>query len=171
MKKYLSAFVCGFGAGVLHIVPLVKSFSCCLVIPVAAFLALMLDQRASNSNKKIPMKRAIVFGFLTGMFAATFGSIFEIVITYITKHNDIIATFPDLQRMIQGFPVSEEIKTEALKLFQNIRDEILTSGFSLLYTFSIFVNYFIIDTIFGAIGGLIGAQVINSRISNSSNEL
>ncbi|MEW6702769.1 MAG: hypothetical protein AB1298_08615 [Bacteroidota bacterium] len=167
MKKYLSAFVCGFGAGVLHIVPLVKSFSCCLIIPVAAFLALVLDQRASRNSKKIPMKKAMVFGLLTGLYAAIFGSIFEIVITYITKHNDIVATFPELQRMIQGFPVSDEIKTEALKLFQNVRDEILARGFSLLYTFSILINYLIIDTIFGTIGGLIGAQVINSRINKN----
>lgn len=169
MKKYLSALVCGFGAGVLQIVPFLRSFSCCFIIPLAAFVSLILDQRATNSRGKISSKRALMFGIVTGLYAALFGSFFELFITLITKHNDIISTFPELQRMIDSFPVSPEIKTEVLNLFQNVRQEILTKGFSPLYTFSVFINNFVINTIFGAIGGLVGAQIINNRINNPSN--
>jgi hypothetical protein len=168
VKKYLPAFVCGFGAGVLQIVPFLRSFSCCFIIPLAAFLSLVLNQRATNSREKITSKKALMFGIVTGLYAAMFGSFFELFITLITKHNDIISTFPELQRMIDGFPVSQEIKTEVLNLFQNVRQEILTNGFSLLYTFSIFINNFVINTIFGAIGGLVGAQIMNNKTINPS---
>jgi hypothetical protein len=169
VKKYLSSLVCGFGAGVLQIVPFLRSFSCCFIIPVAAFMSLMLDQRATNSKEKITAKKAIMFGIVTGLYAALFGSFLDIFITLITKNNDIILTFPELQRMINGFPVTPEIKAEVLNLFQNVREEILTKGFSLLYTFSVLVNNLVVNTIFGAVGGLVGAQIINNRINNPSN--
>ena len=129
----------------------------------------MLDQRATKSREKISAKKALMFGIVTGLYAALFGSFFELFITLVTKHNDIISTFPELQRMIEGFPVTPEIKTEVLNLFQNVREEILTKGFSLLYTFSVLMNNFIVNTIFGAVGGLVGAQIINNRINNPSN--
>ena len=129
----------------------------------------MLDQRATKSREKISAKKALMFGIVTGLYAALFGSSFELFITLVTKHNDIISTFPELQRMIEGFPVTPEIKTEVLNLFQNVREEILTKGFSLLYTFSVLMNNFIVNTIFGAVGGLVGAQIINNRINNPSN--
>lgn len=107
---------------------------------------------------------------MTGLYAALFGSFLEIFITFITKQNDIIATFPELQRMVNNFPVSPEIKTEVLNLFQNVRTDILANGFSILYTFSVLANNFIVNTIFGAVGGMVGAQVINSRINNNKTE-
>lgn len=165
IKKYLSAFVAGFGAGVLQVVPVAKSFSCCLIIPAAVFIALLLDRRANRITEKTTTRRAITIGVLTGLYAALFGSFFDIFITLVTKNNDIIAAFPELQKMILSFPVSEAIKTEVLKLFESVRSEILNSGFSPLYTFSVLVNNFIIDTIFGLIGGLIGVQIVNARFS------
>lgn len=170
MKKYLSSLVCGFGAGVLQIVPLLRSFSCCFILPLAAFVSLLLNQRATNSKAKITTKNALLFGIVTGLYAALFGSFLEIFITFITKQNDIISTFPELQRMINNFPVSPEIKNEVLNLFQRVREDILANGFSVLYTFSVLVNNFIVNTIFGAVGGLIGAQIINSRMNNTKNE-
>ncbi|MFA7227920.1 MAG: DUF4199 family protein [Melioribacteraceae bacterium] len=169
MKKYLSSLVAGFGAGVLQVVPFLRSFSCCMIVPIAAFVSLLLNQRATNEKEKITTKRALMFGITTGLYAALFGTFFEIFITFITKHNDIIATFPELQRMVDGFPVTPEIKKEVLNLFQNVRNEILSTGFSVLYTFSVLVNNFIINTIFGAVGGLVGAQIINNRLNNRTN--
>lgn len=171
MKKYLSSLVCGFGAGVLQIVPFLRSFSCCLIIPVAAFLSLLLNQRATKSREKITAKKAIIFGIVTGLYAALFGSCFEIFITFITKHNDIINTFPELQRMIDNFPVTPDIKNEVLKLLRDVRQDILSRGFSVLYTISVIINNLIINSVFGAAGGLAGSQIINSRLNNPSSEL
>lgn len=167
MKKYLPSLVCGFSAGVLQVVPLVKSFSCCLVIPLSAFIALILEQKSTNNFNIIPAKKAVMIGLFTGLFAAFFGSCFEILITFITKQNDIIITFPELQKMVQKFPVTEDIKKEVLYLFQSVRSDILATGFSWLYTFSLIINDFFVDILFGVTGGLIGSQIINNRINNS----
>ena len=166
MKKYLSTFVCGFGAGVLQVVPIAKTFSCCFILPLAAFFSLVLDQRASKSLERITMRKALIFGLLTGLYAALFGSLFDIVITLITKHNDIVAMFPELQKMVTSFPVDSETKRQVIKWFGNIRNDILQYGFSPFYTFSIIVNNVIVNSIFGIVGGLIGAQIINRRNQN-----
>ncbi len=166
MKKYLPSLVCGFGAGVLQIVPFVKSFSCCMIMPLAAFLALLLDQRATNSFGFISAKKALMIGLITGFYAALFGTVFELFITFVTKQNDVIAAFPELQRMIQGFPVTEDIKNEVISLFQKVRSDILTYGFSWFYTLSVVVNNFLVNIVFGIVGGLVGSKIINSRTGN-----
>ena len=165
MKKYLSAFVCGFGAGVMQVVPVAKSFSCCLIIPAAAFLALTLEQKSTNNYERIMPGKAILVGLATGLYAAVFGSFFDLLITFITKNNDIVATFPEFQKMITDFPIalSQEMVDEILNLMRTIRDEIVDTGFSLFYAVSVFFSNLFIDTIFGMIGGLVGAQIINNR--------
>lgn len=169
MKKYISSFVCGFGAGVLQVVPIAKSFSCCLIIPFAAFLSLLLDLRANPSSEKLQLKKGLIFGLMTGIYAAIFGSFFDLFITLITKHNDIIVMLPELQNMINNFPVAQEIKDEVVNLFFNVREQILSTGFSPIYTISVIVNNFAVNTVFGIIGGLIGVQVINSRMNKNTN--
>lgn len=164
MRKYLSAFVVGFGAGVMQVVPVAKSFACCIIIPMSAYFALTLDQRANKTiNQIMPVSRAAIIGLLTGIYAAIFGSFFDVFITFITKNNDIIAVFPEFQRMLDGFPVTQALKDEVLNLYSAVIDQIRNSGFSLLYSLSIFFNNLIINSIFGLIGGVVGVQIINSR--------
>lgn len=166
MKKYLSSFVCGFGAGVLQIVPIAKSFGCCLIIPFAAFFSLILDKKANPTSEKISSKKALMLGLMTGLYAAFFGSTFDIVITFITKNNDLVESFPQFQQMINNFPFSDELKNEVLRLFQKVRNDILNYGFSFVYAISIITNNLFINSLFGIAGGLIGAQIINRRPEN-----
>ncbi len=168
MKKYLAALVCGFGAGVLQIVPLIKTFSCCFILPLAVFFALILDQRANNTFGKITFKKGILFGLFTGLFAAAFGSVLEILITFITRQNDVIVGFAELEKMINGFPVTSEIRQQVISLFQQVRNDLLNYGFSWFYTISILVNNFIVNSIFGIVGGLIATQLINNKFKNES---
>lgn len=91
MKRILPALVCGFGAGVLNTVPFVKNFSCCLIIPVAAIAALILDQRANGVKEQINSGKAVQLGLLTGMFSAIFGTIFEVLIVLVTKNSELAA--------------------------------------------------------------------------------
>lgn len=169
MKKYISPAVCGFVAGVLQIVPLIKSFSCCLILPGAAFLSLWLDQKASKSTAKIPMTKALVFGLFTGLIAAVFGTVFEVFVTFITRQNDIIIAFPELQKMVEDFPLSPELKNQIMGIFQTVRKELMETGFSWLYTFSMLFNNLIVNSIFGIVGALIGAQILNKRNNSSEN--
>ena len=169
MKKYLSAFVVGFGAGVMQVVPVAKSFACCIIIPLAAYFALMLDQKANKSiNTIMPVSRAVIIGLLTGVYAAFFGSFFDVFITFITKNNDIIAVFPEFQKMLTNFPITEELRNEILNLYSSVIDQIKNTGFSFLYSLSILINNLIINAIFGLIGGVVGVQIINSRTKRSN---
>ena len=165
MKKYLPAIVAGFGAGVLHVVPITKALTCCLVIPVAAIAAIMLEQKASRIIGEFPLKRGVILGLLTGLFAALFGSFFDIFITFITKNNDILLAFGELNEMIDNIPVPENVKEETLTLMKTVVDQIRETGFSSLYAFAILFNNLIVDLIFGAIGGLVGTKILNARNS------
>ena len=165
MKKYLPAIVAGFGAGVLHVVPITKALTCCLVIPLAATAAIMLEQKANKIIGEFPLKRGVILGILTGLFAALFGSFFDIFITFITKNNDLLLAFNELNNVIDSIPVPENIKQETLTLMKSVADQIRQTGFSSLYAFAILFNNLVVDLIFGAIGGLVGTKILNARNS------
>ena len=97
----------GFGAGVIQVVPIAKSFSWCLIVPVAAFLALLLDQKSNSSYERINVSKAVMIGLLTGFWAALFGSFFDVFITFITKSNDIIGAYMQINKMIAQFRSEE----------------------------------------------------------------
>lgn len=164
MRKYLPALVTGFAAGVLSVVPIAKSFTCCLIVPLAAYFAIILDIRANSHVGVYELKRGAILGLMTGLFAAMFGSCFDILITFITKNNDIITAFNEMTNMIDSIPITEEIKKEVLALIQSVADSIRQNGFSPLYAMSIIFNNLIVDSIFGLIGGLVGTKFYNSRI-------
>lgn len=163
MKKFLSPLIVGFGAGVLSIVPVAKSFGCCLIIPVAAFISLLLEQKANNDFSKIEIKKGLIFGLLTGLYAALFGSVFDFFITFVTKNNDLVATYSELQKIIYDFPISEVLKEEVMNILGGVVESIKSKGFSLIYTFSVLANNLILYSVFGILGGIIGAQILNSR--------
>ena len=165
MKKYLPALVAGFGAGVLHVVPLTKALTCCLVVPLAAVAAIMLEQKANKIFGEFPLKRGLVLGLLTGIFAAVFGSFFDIFITFVTKNNDILLALNELNSLIETIPFPDQVKEETLSLMHSVAAEIRETGFSPLYAFAMIFNNLIVDSIFGTIGGLIGTKVLNARNS------
>lgn len=165
MKKFLPAFICGFVAGVLNIVPIVKSFSCCLIIPAAAIFSLILYQRALNNFSPIKAGDAALFGLLTGLFSAFFGSVLDILIIFITRTNEIAESLAEVEKMIDDLP-SSPIWKEVMDLMYRISDDINKYGFSFIYFISVFVSSTIVNSIFGIAGGLIGMQILNNRNKN-----
>lgn len=162
MKKYLPAFITGFAASVLSIVPGIKSFSCCLIVPGAVILALILDQKVNKNFERIQFGKAIMFGFMTGLFATIFITAFDLLITFITKTNDFVEALPQSETLIKEFkfgPMAEE----SLKLMKQMAKEIQRTGFSGLYLFILFTSNFLTNTIFGIIGGLVGMGLLNKR--------
>lgn len=166
MKKYISPFICGFGAAVLQVVPLIKSFSCCLIIPFAAFISLSLDQKANKDYSKILMSKAFTFGIVIGLTSALFSTFFEILITAITKTNDLITTLPELYKMIENFPLEQTIKKEVIALFESVKNDLINYGFSWFYTITISLNNILVNTVFGIVGSLISASILNKRNNN-----
>ncbi|HET55426.1 MAG TPA: hypothetical protein ENN33_09450 [Ignavibacteria bacterium] len=166
MKKFLPSFVSGFGAGVLSVVPVIKTFACCLIIPAAATLSILLYQRAENVDEKIETGKAIFLGVFTGLFAALFATTFEIFITLFTKQNDLIAAFGNMQSMINSFPLDDHLKQEVIDLINMVVTELKTTGFSVIYSFTLLFNNLVINSIFGLAGGVIGLQIINAKYKN-----
>jgi len=160
-NKFSPALVCGFAAGVLTIVPGLKSFACCLIIPFAVYMALVINQKLGGLHK-IAASEGVYFGLVTGLFTALFGTLLEIIITYATKSNDIVITFPEFEKYIQTLPQAGMFK-ESLQLIRGIVYEISTKGFSALFTTFLLMGNIFIDTIFGLIGGLVAMSIINKR--------
>lgn len=163
MKRYLPQLVAGFGAAVLSVVPILKSFACCLIVPAAAYFSIVLYQRANNLDEKIETGRAVFLGIFTGLFAALFATTFEIFITLFTKHNDLIEAFGNLQTMLNNFPINDEVRQQVLDLMSGVVTDLQTTGFSLLYSITLLFNNLLVNSIFGLVGGILGAQIINSK--------
>ncbi len=167
MKKYLPVLVTGFAAGVLHIVPFLKGLTCCLVVPAAAYFAIILEHKSNKMTGEFDLKKAAVLGLLTGIVAAVFGSFFEVFVTFITKNNAILNSFNEINQSVNSLPFSDAVKEEVLTIMNSVAASIRETGFSPLYSISILVNNLIVNPIFGLIGGLVGAKVLNSKIQRN----
>lgn len=162
MRKYLPTLISGFAASVLSIVPGIKSFSCCLIVPGAVMLALLLDQKVNKNFERIQIRKAVMYGFMTGLFATIFITALDALITFITKTNDFVEALPQSETLIREFkfgPMAEE----SLKMMKQMAKEIQRTGFSTLYIFILFLSNFLTNSIFGIIGGLVGMGLLNKR--------
>jgi len=165
-KDYLPAIVAGFGAAVLTTIPGFKNFGCCLLVPAASIVALVLYNKTNRLNEKIAVNKAIILGLLTGIVAALFSTFFDLLITYITHTNEFIAGLPQTELIMNDLNMGP-IMDESLKLIKTMAKDIEANGFSALYTIMIFISNILTYTIFGILGGAIGAAILNRRIQNN----
>lgn len=162
MKNILPSLVCGFAAAVLTTIPGLKEFGCCFVIPLAGGFSLYLDLKLNNSFFPIQIKKAMWFGFLTGIFAAIFSTSFDVLITAITRTNDFVETLPQSRQIILDMNLGD-LAEESLKLMKGVADEIKRSGFSLFYSVIILFSNLIVDTIFAILGAFIAKIFLNKK--------
>jgi hypothetical protein len=163
-KKYLPTLVCGFSAAVLSTIPGIKNFSCCLLVPGAAVFSILLERKINKTDEKIALGKAFGFGFLTGLSATIFITLFEMLLTYFTKSNDFIQALPQTELLMRQWNLGPMID-ESLKLMKSMSKEIEKTGFSFIYLFLILSSNFITNTIFGMIGGALGMALINKKKS------
>ena len=162
-KKYLPTLVCGFGAAVLSTVPGIKNFSCCLLVPGAAAISILLDKKITRSNENVLLGKALWFGFLTGLFATLFITGFEMLLTYFAKSNDFIQSIPQTELIMREWNLGPMVD-ESLKLIKSAAQEIEKNGFSVIYLFMILFSNLLINSIFGMIGGALGMSFINRKL-------
>jgi hypothetical protein len=170
LKKYVPTLVCGFGAAVLSTVPGIKNFSCCLIVPTAAAISILLDKKINSSNEKVLVGKSLGFGFLTGLFATLFITTFEMLLTYFTKSNDFIQSLPQTEIVMRQWDLGPMID-ESLKLIKSVSKDILKNGFSIIYLLMILSSNFIINSIFGMIGGALGMSLANRKAREEDSEL
>lgn len=161
--------MCGFGAGVLMIAPVIKALTCCLIIPIAGILSVILDQKANPTGEKITLQKGLVLGLLTGFTAGVLGTFFEVIITFITHSNDLSENIGQLQEIWKSFP--QDTMVNSMKdMFYKMAEDIETRGFSLFYTVFIFANNVITGLIFGLLGGLIGMKIGNTNLEKQNSD-
>ena len=167
-NKYLPVLVSGFGAAVLSTVPGIKNFSCCLIVPGAAAIAVLLDKKNTNTLGRVSMGKGILSGLLTGFVATFFITIFEILLTYFAKSNDFVESIPQSEMVIRQWNLGP-IVNESLKMMKSVAKEITRTGFSFLYLIMILSSNFLVNSIFGMVGGALGVNLAN-RKSNEGNK-
>lgn len=161
--KYSTTLVCGFAAGVLSIVPGIKSFTCCLLVPFATGVALFLDQKI-NGKYEISKSQAVLFGIATGISAAFFNSAFDLLLTYFTRTNEFITMLPEVEKMYRSLPLPTEVSGQAIRILRGIESEIALKGFSLFYAVFLIVNGILSNLIFGMLGGIIASSYLNKKM-------
>lgn len=161
-KKYFPSLITGFGAAVISTIPELKSFVCCLIVPVAAFLSLYLYNKTMGDNQPIKLNRAISYGLITGLVAAFFTSLFDLLITFLTHSNELVTGLPQSEDFINQYKLGP-LMDASIKLLKEMVKEIKSSGFSPLYAVMITISNFLVLSIFGIFGGLIGMSILNKR--------
>jgi hypothetical protein len=161
-NKYLPSIVTGFGAAVLSTIPGIKNLNCCLIIPAAAFLSIYLYNKSTGNDSPIKLNKALSYGLITGLIAASFSSLFDILITYITHSNDLVVGLEQTEEMMQELKLGSLIDA-SMEMMRTMVKEIEATGFSALYTVMITISNFFIFSIFGMLGGLLGMAVLNKR--------
>jgi E3 ubiquitin-protein ligase DOA10 len=169
-KKYLPTLVCGFAAAVLSTVPGIKNFSCCLLVPGAAALSILLDKKINQSNEKVLLSKSIGFGFLTGLFATLFITAFDVILTYFIKTNEFIQSLPQIELTMRQWNLGPMVD-ESLKIIKYVAKEIEKNGFSFIYLLMILSSNFIVNSIFGMIGGTLGMSLANRKSREGNSDL
>jgi len=161
-KKYFPSLITGFGAAVISTIPELKSLVCCLIVPAAAFLALYLYNKTMGDNQPIRLNRAISYGLITGLIAAFFTSLFDLIITFLTHSNELVTGLPQSEEFINQYKLGP-LMDASIKLLKEMVKEIKSTGFSPLYVVMITISNFFILSIFGIAGGLIGMTFLNKK--------
>lgn len=158
-KFYLPSLLAGFGAAVIAIIPGIKV---CIVIPLAVFIAQLLFRKALNNDQNLTMSKGLLIGFLTGVFAAFFATLFDVLVTLFTHTNDFVESLPQMLRIFDKLNLGEAVKP-TIDLMNTMANQITTSGFSLLYTMSFLFGNLMVDSVFGLLGGILGRLIVNRR--------
>ncbi|HSD63658.1 MAG TPA: hypothetical protein VLB50_07660, partial [Ignavibacteriaceae bacterium] len=99
---------------------------------------------------------------ITGIFAAIFTTFFDLIITLFTRSNDFVQTLPQAIQFLDELKLGEAAK-QTIDLMNGMKNQITSTGFSLLYTLFILFSNLFIDSIFGLLGGILGRIIVNRR--------
>lgn len=167
LKKYSPALVTGFAVAVLSLIPVFKVLACCFLVPAASFFALFFYLKINPGTEKIKFEEAMIFGLLTGVVAAIFSSALDLVLTYITRTNDLIESLPYSSKMLEEYKMGDIFK-EQFKILNIMEKDIKNTGFSLYYMFMIIFSNLLSFTFFGLLGGLAGMAILNKKKTNNA---
>jgi len=158
-KRLLPALVCGFGVAVISIIPIIQAMNCCVFTPLAGGLGVYLVFKQSHGDEgfRLQTSEAMIMGLLIGLISGVFDAVFQSIIIAVSKTNPVDDAIFIIKEYVQI--------TDIPNIILDMAKEIEEKRFSLVLTISIFFTNFIVNTIFAAIGGLIGISMIKRRFN------
>ncbi|HPD68049.1 MAG TPA: hypothetical protein PLI27_08255 [Ignavibacteriales bacterium] len=165
--KYLiqPIFIAAWISAVLQNIPLIKNFSIFLIIPNAPIIATYLLVKANTISEKIKYNKILTFSLLTGIIAAILAALFDIIITFITKTNDIITSLPEVESIINQLPsVQQSYLKETISYLYKISNDISIIGFSIDFVFLSLANFILINLFFSVLGSFFTSYYTNNII-------
>jgi Na+-driven multidrug efflux pump len=158
---FLPSLIAGFSVGVLSFIPGFKNLGCCFLLPVAAFIAVYLYKKSSNTDF-IEFKSALKIGLLTGIISALFSTAFEVVLTLLTRTNDFVETLPQAEIAFQEWELGGMFEN-TLELMRRMGREIRETGFSFLYTVFLLITNMIVNPVFAFLGAVTARAFFNRK--------
>lgn len=155
-SKLVPALIGGSVMGILSTVPIINMGNClcCMWILLGGFLGAYLYWRELPPGLEFSSGEGAVVGLLSGIFGALFG-------TFLGYFFMAVAGFNPGQEILQSLLESRaDLSPELEELLEEFQRR---GGLS---PFFIFVGLFfslIIDSIFGTVGGIIGAAILRKK--------
>ena len=155
-SKLVPALIGGSVIGVLSVVPLVNMGNClcCMWVVLGGAVGAYFYWRELPPERVFSSGEGAVVGLLSGVFGALFG-------TFLGYFFMAVVGFNPAQEFLQtllesGWDISPEVE-EALEVLQD------RGGVSPFFVFAGLFFSLIIDSLFGAVGGIIGAALFRKR--------
>lgn len=165
--KYLiqPIFVAAWISALLQTIPVVKNFSFWIIIPNMPIIAGYLIIKSNKLTEKLKYNQILTIALLTGISAAVITSIFDLIITFITKTHDIVTYLPEIENVISQMPAMQTTYfKEALAYLYKISSDITTYGFSLEFMVLTFINFIMINIFLSFLGSFFTYYYTNNVI-------
>lgn len=156
-NRVKAAAIGGATAGVASSLPILEyvNVACCALIVGGAVLAVYLALRNEPPTEKAPLGAGAGIGALSGIFAAVVGTIVSIPLTLIRGNAGAGA----IQEMLDSGAIAIEGPVrDILESMAGSGDGIAVGALLVGLVFAL-----IIDSIFGTLGGILGAAIFNKK--------
>lgn len=160
-NRVKAAAIGGAAAGLASSIPIVEflNLACCALIVGGALLAVYLALRNEPPTENPPLGDGAAIGALSGAFAAVVGAIVSIPFALIAgEAGDAGASaIQDFLESDDGAAIEGPLR-DFLEYLAGSGEGILLGGFLIGFGFSL-----VLYTIFGALGGVLGAAIFNRK--------
>ena len=161
LKPVLIGFFVMTLISIAPILNFINLFFCAGVMLGGVAGVLSLKKQFQQPGTTIIYKDAVMIGVLSGFMSAVFVSGFNIITMMYSDANPIVESMKLFDDFIKNLP------PEANNQLNSLAEEFNKYGYSPTLAVFTFISNLIIYPLFGAVGALLTATVINNRIKNN----
>ncbi len=161
LKPVLIGFLVMTLISIAPILNFINLFFCAGVMLGGVAGVLSFKKQFQNPGTAVVYKDAVMIGVLSGFMSAVFVSGFNIITMMYSDANPIVESAKFLEDFIKDLP------PEANNQLNSLADEFNKYGYSPTLAVFTFISNIIIYPLFGAIGSLITATILNNKNKNT----